>query len=87
MFLLRSNKWALKTCLLFPVTVYCFCSMKNDVLLKIKLKNIIFRPCRTNNRIRSSRLIASGETALVMILVLEPYCDSLTSSCAYNMEI
>jgi len=22
-----------------------------------------------------------------MILVLEPYCDSLTSSCAYNMEI
>jgi hypothetical protein len=61
MFLLRNNMWTLKICILFPITVYCFCSMKNDVLLKVKLKNIIFRPCRTNYRIRSSRLIASGE--------------------------
>ena len=27
------------------------------------------------------------KAASVMILVLEPFCDSLTSSCAHNMEI
>jgi len=34
--------------------VYSYCSMKNNVLL------FIFRPFRTDNRIRSSRLEASG---------------------------
>jgi len=59
MFYLRKNICTLKIWVFFPLTVYCFCSMKNDVLWK-KI-NIIFRSCRTNIRIRYSRLIASGE--------------------------